>query len=512
VRRLVLLAVAIAALAAAPTAGAAEPEWHSEQPVAEGIGVPVAIGPVGDIAFWAPNRGALITAGNRGMPAGVYAYDGSGWYLYSTVCGGHGGSIAWVGPDEFWTVSDYAEPQEGTLPSDSEWSRTLCHFKGGEVVASYAEPRSALDAYAQMNAAACSGPADCWFAGERLPESAANQGAFHLHWDGGALTAFPSPTTVEPESANLAGSVQDLAFYQGSLFESSTEAPFVHAVAAADPARFFAVELPATSGGPVELATDTEQQQLWAASQNGTVLLRAAASFETVPYEGELFLERGLGTILALAAEPGTQTAWLGSGLVHGEVRRIAPNGALGPIVQLPQPAEELGDKGPVDQIACPAAGQCWLATSQGWLFHLGGPLPQNTDPVMHRLITARPPDDSSRTFVPAGVPEDDSGETEPKAFAEPPLGEKFPSTPKPRALVAKVHQRLIHKTVLELSFELRAKAYVRLVAKRRKAVVAKTPRRTLGKGPHVIHLRLDPERWPTSLDFQVHAAGKGGK
>ena len=118
---LVLACLLVAAVCGAPVAGAQE--WRSEQPVAAGIGVPVGIGEIGDVEFWAPNRGMLITAGNEGIPAGLFAYDGSGWYRYSTVCGGHAGRIAWAGPDDFWTISDQqsrrkaAERRRSTSPS-----------------------------------------------------------------------------------------------------------------------------------------------------------------------------------------------------------------------------------------------------------------------------------------------------------------------------------------------------------------------------------------------------------
>jgi hypothetical protein len=513
-RRGALLIAFLCSLAAAPQAGAAEPEWHSEQPLAPGIGVPVPLGPIGDISFWVPNRGVLISAGNQGTPAGIYAYDGTGWHLYSTVCGGHRGSVAWAGPDEFWTVSDYAEAQEGTGQPSQEWSRTLCHFRDGEVVASYGEALSSPAAYPTMNAAACAGPDDCWFAGDRLPEAAANQGAFHLHWDGTSLTDIPSRSVVEPELVPLAGSVEDLAFYQEHLYESATEAPFLDEVVPADPRRFLAVETPPTSGGPFVLATDPEQRQLWAVDRGGDVLRRGATGFETVPVEGELFPEHGyFSKVETIAAEPGAEAAWLGGGNGAAAVRRITADGSLGPVIRLPQAAEELGDKGSADQIACPAPGQCWMATSKGWLFHLGATLPEDTDPAMHRLVTFRPPDDSSRSFVPAGLPPDDSGETEPPLLPELPLRERITRPQSKRPLVFRVKQELLGKTVLQLSFTLRATARVRLLARRHKRVVASTPRLTLAKGRHHIRLRLDPARWPTSLDFQVKAAsGRAGR
>ena len=75
-------------------------------PGAEPSPFPTALGDVGDIAFWAPNRGLLITAGNAFVPAGLYAYDGVSWHQLSNVCGASDGRVAWAGPDEFWTISD----------------------------------------------------------------------------------------------------------------------------------------------------------------------------------------------------------------------------------------------------------------------------------------------------------------------------------------------------------------------------------------------------------------------
>jgi hypothetical protein len=499
-----VLAVVLGLPLGAPAARAAE--WHSETPVAAGIGIPAPLGEVGDIEFWAPNRGVLITAGNKGIPAGVYGYDGSGWHLYSTVCGGHHGSIAWAGPDEFWTVSDYAVALEG-----AENASTLCHFKDGEVIASYAEPPGTADTFRKMLAAACNGPADCWFAGEPLAETAPNFGPFHLHWDGGALTAIPSQTEAQPEIEDPKGKVTDLEFLGGSLFESVDEAPFLREVNLALPQVFAPVPVPVPAGaeGPFALAGDGAQ--LWAVARNGKAVLRSVGlGFETVPLNGELPAE-----VTALAAEPGGAAVWVGgarSGAAGAmaTATRVSADGTVEPAVTLPLPGEELDGKGGAAAISCPSFGQCWLVTGTGWLFHLGGPLEADADPAMHALITFRPPDNSTRTFVPPGVPEDNSGETEPRRGpSEEPLLEPFPERRRQRTLVTKVKQRVIGKNVLELSFVLHARAHVQLLAKYHRKVVAKTPRLTLGSGPHRLRLRLDPKRWPTGLDFEVHPAGR---
>jgi hypothetical protein len=505
---LAMLVAALAALSVAAVAQGAESEWHSEQPVG-GLGVPAPLGKVGGVAFWSPDKGVLITEGNGGMPAGVYAYDGSRWYLYSTVCGGTG-DIAISGPDEFWTIANYGETQEGS--EGREAGRTLCHFANGEVVASYAEPAASPEAFLPMKAAACDGPSDCWFAGSELRSPLPNLGSFHLYWNGGGLTPVPSMATVESEVSAMPGEVENLAFSSGRLFETANESPYLREVSLTDPRRFLSVE-PESAVGPFVLSTEPLEEQAWAVSRAGTVLRLGVAGFETVPTEGPI--QWSNGSTRAVGAEPGIEAAWIGSGgsgvgIPPAQVRRVTASGAVGPIVELPRPSEELDPKGPVEQIVCPAAEQCWMVTEKGWLFHLGGPPPEgvNGDPLMHRLITVRPRDASSRTFVSAGLPEDNSGEVE-ASREEPLLHEHFPHRPKKRALVVKVKQTLIHKTILQLAFTLRGKAHVQLLAKHHKQVVAKTPRLTLAKGRHRLRLRLDPKRWPTSLDFQVHPATK---
>jgi hypothetical protein len=501
-----ILIAALGVLSTSSVACAAEPEWHSEQPVG-GLGVSASIGKVGGMAFWGPDEGVLITEGNGGMPAGVYAYDGSGWYLYSTVCGGQG-DIAISGPDEFWTIAEYGETQEGSEGRGG--GRTLCHFANGEVVASYAEPAASAEAFPSMRAAACAGPADCWFAGAELRSPLPNLDPFHLHWDGSGLTAVPSRTALEVEVPPMPGEVEDLTFAAGRLLESASTAPYLREVSPGDPRRFLSIE-PETTTGPFVISTEPREEQAWAVSRSGAVLRLGVFGLEAVPIEAPL--RWPTRPTRSVGAEPGVAAAWLGSGDSTAEVRRVAADGTVGPIVQLPQPSEELNPKGAAEQIVCPGAGQCWMVTEKGWLFHLGGPPAEGVDgdPLIHRLITVRPKDGSSRTLVSAGLPEDNSGEVEP-GHEEPIPRERFPHRPKKQALVVKVKQSLIHKTILQLAFTLRAEAHVRLLAKHHKQVVAKTPHLTLAKGRHRLRLRLDPKRWPTSLAFQVHPADKASQ
>jgi hypothetical protein len=360
-----------------------------------------------------------------------------------------------------------------------------------------------------MKAAACSGPADCWFGGNVL-DGSPNQDPFHLHWDGSSITPVPSTKVREPEVASLPGGVESLAFAEGRLFESATAAPYLREVTLANPRRYLPIE-PLTSEGPFVLSTEPFQQRLWAGSETGAVLHLGAGGFEELPTAAPTFEGEG-GRIRAIGAEPETEAAWLGGGAGNAgaEVRQVGTDGSLGPIVDLPSAAEGLNPKGPVSHIFCPAAEQCWMTTELGWLFHLGGPPTEgvNTDPLMHRLITTRPKDASSRTFVAAGLPPDDSGEVE-SSRVPPIVHEPFPQPHKRPPLVVKIKQSLIDKTILQMAFTLRGKAHVQLIAKYHRSVVAKTPRLTLDKGRHRLRLHLDPKRWPTSLKFPVHAVGK---
>ena len=111
VRSVLLSVVLLAILATAAHAEGAT--WRLEQPLpprsatGQQSPIPIGLGAVGDIEFWAPNRGVLITKGNPPtVPPGIWAYNGVEWHELATVCGASEGKIAWAGPEEFWTVSD----------------------------------------------------------------------------------------------------------------------------------------------------------------------------------------------------------------------------------------------------------------------------------------------------------------------------------------------------------------------------------------------------------------------
>jgi hypothetical protein len=551
-----LAAVAVLSLAAAAASAA---QWRSQQPPGAS-GFPTMLGKVGDIQCWQADRCMLITGGNAGVAAGLFAYDGRGWYRYSTVCGGASGRIAWAGPDDFWTVSDQQKGQETTETAKSGIS--LCHFQGGRVVASYAKPIGRADSYQQMNAAACAGPSNCWFAGEQLPATV-NQGAFHLHWNGSSLIVLPSLTTPQPEVLDPGRTVGGLAFHEGDLYESvrvrgsdaevpgeEAEASLLHRIdsAAANPFVLLFPPAPIEYGAegeetqPVNLAalapmhlSSVVGEPLWGiAGGTGSgafapvTVLRVGAEDEvsvlSLADPGEVLRPRDL--VSGAAAEAG-ESLWVafhheGEEIAlapSAELTRVAGDGTVAAPVVLPAPGEEvggevIGPKGVAGPIECAAAEQCWVATEKGWLFHLGPDPAPNADPGLRPPpITVRPADESLPTAAPIGVPEDDSGAEEDKPSEQEEIPAELEEVVHPeKPIVSKIKQKLIDGTVLELSFTLRKKAHVRLVARRKGHVVAKTKRYTMEKGRRSVRLHLDPERWPTKLDLQVHALKRRAK
>lgn len=552
-RRRALQAVAIvAALLLAGAATAVAAEWRSEQPLGEG-GFLGNLGEIGDIECWhgEANRCLLIAAGSRGVAGGVYAYDGGGWYRYSTVCGGHEGRIAWAGPDEFWTISDQQAGQavEGVSAS-AFFAISLCHFKDGQVVASYGEPIGAAGSYLHMNGAACAAPDDCWFAGARLPGTV-NRGAFHLHWNGSALSAIPS-LIDQDEVLDPGRSVTSLAYHQGNLYEGVQVEPgdtpvpaeeaqaglgpsLLHEVEPANPHPFsplfgaaavdFGAGAEATEAG--QLLLSDEGTRLWAAAGAAgtlakvTVLQLEGEDLTQLPLEDPDGILPAGTRVTGLASEPGRDDAWIGfrreldfkKTSTPARLTRIDSDGTVGPEVVLPAEGEGVERTGPAGPVACPQPEQCWMATESGWLFHLGPDLPPNEDPALHGpVITVRPRDDSLPSVPPVSLPEDNSG-AEAKSTAEEELPVEFeePLPQRKPPLYSHVTQRLLHGRVLELSFTLRTRAKVQLLARRRGRVVARTKRYTLARGRHSLRLTLDPRRWPTKLTLEVRAA-RGGK
>jgi hypothetical protein len=584
---LLALALVLTFATTATPATAQEASWRLEQPAppppppgVSGSSLPIPLGTaggigyetpaIGDIEFWAPNRGLLITRGNEPtIPPGIWAYNGVQWHELAEVCGATDGSIAWAGPDEFWTVSDGRAGQAHVLAGSEEAppleDNTLCHFAGGQLVASYAHPAFEADSYQAMHGAACLGPTDCWFGGDPLPEP--QIGAFHLHWNGSSLEAEPYPDEGH--------AVEDMQAFEGHLYESvrvasgdhmvnreQIELPALHRINPEGVQPTFQPERSLPLYGPDELAEalgplrlSATEGALWAAAgaenpEHGepgqvTVVRRAGHSWSQLigaehpldpilpadPAEEQELLggEARMAPVSAIAAEPQTGDAWLALAPVKNSTAffspdqravlvHLSPEGAVLGEVTLPtadEQADGIGPKGAAAKLTCPAANDCWLATTQGWLFHLAPedqrvlPRDEHESEYFTGLITYRPPDQGLPQVPPDAPPIDDSGLLE----EAPDYGGTFAETkgiPIESTILAPLltdlHSRLVKGTTLELRFHLAVKARVRMLAERRKKVVASTPMRTFAAGARKLLLRLNRREWPTKLSLQTHA------
>jgi hypothetical protein len=434
-----LLAGAVAQAGAQGLSDDGGAEWRVEQPElppsppgVEGLKAAIGLGRIGDIQFWAPNRGALITSGNgSAIPPGVWFYNGERWRELATVCGATDGHIAWAGPDEFWTISD---GRPGQAPSESGeepplQDDTLCHFGVNsltgklEVLASYASLAFLSTSYQPMHAAACLGPEDCWFAGE--PLESPDVGAFHLHWNGHTL----APEPYLPEGHG----VWSMATFDGHIYEGvrfldsdrsttvSRPPPALHLITGAEaPQTFEPVhEVPLYETNEFFSALDylrlsADESSLWAAagpvtgetpkgslpagvtivrysslqcpsggsecSDTGSPSWSQVLGPQTAPSGLEAFPE---DVVSSIAAEPGTSSAWVAldskADAENGEpgtpspalVARVSANGTISDELQLPSSGEPYGPKGAAEEVVCPAVHDCWMATADGWLLHL---------------------------------------------------------------------------------------------------------------------------------------------
>jgi hypothetical protein len=238
---------------------------------------------------------------------------------------------------------------------------------------------------------------------------------------------------------------------------------------------------------------------------------------ETVPSGASRFPN---DVVDSISAEPGSEGAWMAldtqedaaqpSPTAPATVARISAERTVSDQQQLPAAGEGIGPKGGAAKISCPGSHDCWVATTQGWLFHLttGEELPLDTDPAFAGLITERPADAGVPQIPPDSPPPDTSG-----LLGEAPaaLG-ALPETPStaaservPVALLSNVRTKVVHGSTLELRFHLAARASVRLLARRKRALVASTPTRTLEPGNRKLLLRLNVHRWPTKLELKTH-------
>src|SRR6202000_2906368 len=98
-----------------------------------------------------------------------------------------------------------------------------------------------------------------------------------------------------------------------------------------------------------------------------------------------------------VAPEPGKSAAWMSVELsqrsadlqTSSEEAHVAEVAGGGTVTEQTLGTNQgVGPRGSAGPIACPAANDCWMATTEGWLFHWtdGRALAQDTDPAFHTL------------------------------------------------------------------------------------------------------------------------------
>lgn len=529
---LAVVAIAAAGIAYVPVAYG-EATWRLEQPAPpEGARFKVPLGTPDDMEFLAPNEGLLSVEGNSVVPQGLLFYNGRGWHQLSTVCGGAGETsrIAWAGPDEFWTITEPSEPRVGA-------GLGLCHFKDGVVVGSYSTAIQSPDPFRPMDAAACNGPDDCWFAGVASQDPSGQRvGAFHLHWDGTNLTS-----SYQPQGRGVSG----LAVYEGEFYESvfvGTQAgDDTHAVTLATPEPygpilihrlvgeefvddgFLAYPYPGVpSEGTELLSAKSDGSDLWfsgggAASgpdapHDGSVPAPPVAVhynppfFQQAPIEPSLFGRED--RFVDIAPVPGTTSAWVADQALSergsaSDRAKIALIGVEGSAEIDTLPASGAG-RGSAQLVAATGPEEAWLATSAGWLFHYsnGTVLPEDNDPNWASTITLRP-NESVEQFVADTPPPDDS-----KLLEPPPVQVETKPASEPVQLVIpalltdiKVSRRGLTVTI---SFRLTRLAMIQLVAKLHGKIVARTRDEKMKPGRRKLVLTFQRSRWPDALSFKT--------
>jgi hypothetical protein len=539
-----LIAAAIASAGAASARG--EATWRLEQPPPpEGAAFRVPLGRVDDMEFYAPNEGLLSVEGNAVVPAGLFFYNGRGWHQLSTVCGGSGeiSRIAWAGPDEFWVITEPSEPRVGA-------GLGLCHFKDGVVVGSYSTAFQSPEPFRPMDAAACDGPDDCWFAGIGSEDSSGQHiGAYHLHWNGTSLIG-----SYQPQGRGVSG----LAFFDGTFFESTlvgaepgnatkqvtltTPEPKPILIHRLEGGVFTGVgfvpeeykgtlnEAGVPSEGTELLSAHSDGSELWLsgggaasgpdAPKEGSVpgppvavrYNAATSKFEQVPIKTSLFGPED--RFVDVSPVPNSPEAWVadqpysqhGSATAKAKVALIGEHGET----QLDTLPVSGAGRGSAQLVAATGPEEAWLATSAGWLFHYtnGTVLPEDADPNWVSTITQRP-NESVAQFVSDTPPPDNS-----QLFAPPPVAvEQAPSaeTPVPEVIPALLKDVKVSRRGLTVivSFKLAGLADVQLVAKRHGKTIARTAKERLKAGKHSLKLTFSARRWPTGLSFKTKALVK---
>lgn len=475
---------------------------------------------------------------------------------------------------DFWTVSDGRAGQvteHGAPLADNTLCHFKGTVRdSGQVVGSYGSLAFRPDSYQAMHAAACLSQADCWFAGDPLPAGNQSPGAFHLHWNGSGVVATPypqghavqdmrafelqAPLPAAPEvlpPRYLFESVQLAKGDRVSEEESPASPSLIHLITpiGAEPT-FLSLtpgvplygenELP-TSLGFFHLGAD--ESGLWGAADplspgnpegaEVTIVRQTASGAwaqllgpNTDPPAGNPFTkypepkgaaeERANEVITSIAPDHFGESAWVG--LTSREnssqgpaapalLARVTASRPIAEAVSLPLSG---APRGTADKLTCPALNDCWLATRQGWLFHLsdGRSFERDAsfDEAFPGLINFRPLDAGVPQALPDAPPPEEAPPAQPPFESLPESVSVLAHTSVSVPLLSRVHTKLVHGTTLELRFHLAARARVRLIAKRRGRVVASTAMRTFAAGNRRLLLMLSVKTWPTKLQLQTHA------
>lgn len=546
--------VAALILLAAPAGASAAPSWRLEQP-APPYGAPGQgpVGEPGDIQFLAPNFGLMLVDNPPGslFASGLMVYDGVGWRQLSTVCGGprRSARIALVSENEWWTVSRAVNTLDGRIPTDG--SPTLCHFRGGAVVGSYATALSnTTNPWVSMNAGACNGAADCWFGGPVFDTP--GLGTFLLHWDGANLSSQNHPRARALSDLETFGGSTWGATAVGTAFDGISQGLLGDDLAV--PSGLDTLEgngpqlLRRFQGGSVGVldwprisavedlvdlrVLDSRGAYLWIAGRDAQDSYVPDDEDGPRPARRPPFLARmrdgepepttltpgddGLGVddyVYDIAALP-DGGAWAAIGERQpnargdAEVVRLDGEGRVVERVELRRPDLPVGTAYRID---CTSADQCWMVTFNGWVYRLSEPglqLPRHGASSIQRLITVRPRDERTPTIPPDTIVQDESNRYVAPPI-EPPAPEQAAQAPERLpALLRVIGKPRVQKTKkgrrIRLRIQVRRRARVQLIGRRGGRTVAKSRRKTYKPGRYTIVMRAKTKRWPTSLRFDT--------
>ncbi|MDO9409965.1 hypothetical protein [Patulibacter sp.] len=507
----------------------------------------VPAGFVGDLSFWAPNRGLMTVGGNNSVKPGLYSWDGESWHQLSTVCGGGpNAKIAWAGPREFWTIT---APAVGTQPN----GLGLCRYKDGAVVGSYSF-YNVPDFVPSVNAATCRTADDCWFGGVGATSVDGRAGAFHLHWDGSTLASVYN---------GQGRGVSDLVTHRGAILESTFVGtgpgaqgtrPFL-GTAEPVPALLHRIDAGVFRNDAFSVAPfdggRADGAELRSLDTDGTTAWAVGGAANSGPGTAEGFTPRppvaarkdgdGAWQELALrgddlpstrwfgsvAAVPGTREAW--ATLADTEVAGPTPSGetsaptvariaADGTVVPEQLDAREGGAaRGAATAIACPATDDCWVATARGYLYRRtsGATYPRDTDPAFQGTIAIRPNEAASQV-IPDEPPADDSRLLAPPVVLPPPAAAAVPTAcAAPPALISRVKagrkplskkeaRKKNARITLVIAFRLARPATVGVIAKRGSKTVGRAKARTLKPGTRRLTVAVRRRTFPKKISFSL--------